>query len=244
MDFFIGLGSFLGDTGNAGQAIYAGTAVFYHEFAKWRRSLGMHTITVALPVVLDVGYVADNNLTDILKQTLGATLTMADIRTIVKGAIMGSDSPFHHDAKALAFRMFLEGQAVVDGGPWTFFHPVHAKENLKAERAKKKKNSGKGGAGGGEGGDVFTSGSSWTTADDPLAGLTEALRTKVAAMTITDRDEVGADAPLADFNLESLVSVELRNWIRRETGVELLLSAITGAESLTALAAGILAQRK
>ncbi|KAL2145167.1 hypothetical protein VTI28DRAFT_7803 [Corynascus sepedonium] len=244
MDFFIGLGSFLGDTGNAGQAIYAGTAVFYHEFAKWRRSLGMHTITVALPVVLDVGYVADNNLTDILKQTLGATLTMADIRTIVKGAIMGPDSPFHHDAKALAFRMFLEGQAVVDGGPWTFFHPVHAKENLKAERAKKKKNSGKGGAGGGEGGDVFTSGSSWTTADDPLAGLTEALRTKVAAMTITDRDEVGADAPLADFNLDSLVSVELRNWIRRETGVELLLSAITGAESLTALAAGILAQRK
>lgn len=27
LDFFIGLGSFLGDTGNAGQAIHAGTAV-------------------------------------------------------------------------------------------------------------------------------------------------------------------------------------------------------------------------
>lgn len=27
MDFFVCLGSFLGDVGNAGQAIYAGTAV-------------------------------------------------------------------------------------------------------------------------------------------------------------------------------------------------------------------------
>lgn len=27
LDFFIALGSFLGDTGNGGQAIYAGTAV-------------------------------------------------------------------------------------------------------------------------------------------------------------------------------------------------------------------------
>ncbi|KAK3290831.1 putative polyketide synthase [Chaetomium fimeti] len=241
MDFFIGLGSFLGDTGNAGQAIYAGTAVFYHEFAKYRNKLGMHTISIALPVVLDVGYVADNNLTDILKQTLGATLTMADIRTLVKGAVMGPDSPFHHDGKALAFRMFLEGQPVVDGGPWTFFHPVHAKENLKAERAKKAK-GGKGGGVGGAGGDVFSA--SWTTAEDPRVGLTEALRTKVSAMTIIDRDEVGADTPLATFNLDSLVSVELRNWIRRETGVEVLLSAITQAESLTALAAEILAQRQ
>lgn len=30
MDFFVALGSFLGDTGNGGQAIYAGTAVSLH----------------------------------------------------------------------------------------------------------------------------------------------------------------------------------------------------------------------
>lgn len=64
-------------------------------------------------------------------------------------------------------------------------------------------------------------------------------------MTVIDRDEVGADAPLASFGLDSLVSVELRNWIRRKTGVDLLLlSAIAKAESLCALATDILAQRK
>lgn len=237
MDFFIGLGSFLGDTGNVGQAIYAGTAVFYHELAKYRRSLGMHTVSIALPVVLDVGYVADNNLTDILQETLGATVTMADIHTLVKGAVMGDLSPFHNDSRALAFRMYIEGQPV-HAGPWKYFHPVHAKERIRAERKKKGK---KGGAGG-IGGDIYST--SWTTAEDPLTGLTETLITKVSAMTMIDRDEVGADAPLASFSLDSLVSVELRNWIRRETGVDLVLSAITQAESLRALATDILSQRK
>lgn len=185
-------------------------------------------------MVLDVGYVANNNLSDTLKQTLGATLTMADIRTIVKGAISGQSSPFHHNGKAAAFRMYLDGQAVRDG-PWKYFHPVHTKERLKAERHKK----GKAGASGGA--DMYSV--SWTAAEDPLTGLTEALITKVSVMTMIERDEVGADAPLASFSLDSLVSVELRNWIRRETSLELALSTITQAESLRALAADILAQR-
>lgn len=159
---------------------------------------------------------------------------MADIRTLFKGALMGPDSPFHHDGQALAFKMYLEGKAVKDG-PWKYFHPVHAKERLRAERNKRGKNATGGGA------DIYST--SWTTAEDPLHGLTEALITKVSAMTIIDREEVGAGDPLVDFGLDSLVSVELRNWIRRETGVELILSAITQAESLQALAADILLKR-
>jgi len=38
-----------------------------------------------------------------------------------------------------------------------------------------------------------------------------------------DRDEVEPDTPLSNYSLDSLVSVELRNWIRRQTGVELAL---------------------
>ncbi|KAK8042488.1 polyketide synthase [Apiospora phragmitis] len=231
MDFFIGLGSLLGDTGNPGQAIYAGSAVFYHEFAKYRSALGMHTVAIALPVVLDVGYVASNNLSGLLQQTLGATLTMADICTLVKGAVLAS-SPLHRDAKAIACTFYLDGKAVRDG-PWDYIHPVYARERVKEEAAKRKED------------DEEEWGTAWQLeVDDPLPGLIEALVTKVAAMTMLDRDEVGADAPLASLSLDSLVSVELRNWIRREASVELVLSAITGAESLRALAVETLAQRK
>ncbi|KAI0543419.1 putative polyketide synthase [Xylaria curta] len=236
LDFFILLGSFLGDTGNAGQGIYATTAAFFDAFTQYRNARGQYTFDIALPVVLDVGYVASNNLSDVLKESLGATLTMADIRTIVKGIILGPPSPFHRDNKAATFRMFLNGQALQDE-PWLYFHPVHTKEKLKAERRKRRK-----AGGGGLGSDMYST--LWTAAEDPLAGLTEALITKVAAMIMMDRDEVGAEVPLASYGLDSLVSVELRNWIRRETEVELLLSSITQAENLQSLAANIIAQRE
>ncbi|KAK9782147.1 putative Polyketide synthase [Seiridium cardinale] len=235
LDFFILLSSFLGDTGNEGQGIYAGTAVFYDAFTRYRNAQGQNTVSIALPVVLDVGYVADNDLSDNLKQSLGATLTMADIRTLVKGAVQGQSSPFHSNRKASAFKMYLDGQAVRNG-PWKYFHPVHTKERLKADRKQNDPAS--------TGGSADMSLISWTAAAEPLAGLTEALVTKVSAMTMIEREDVGANVPLASFSLDSLVSVELRNWIRRETTIELPLSAITQAESLQSLASSILVQRE
>ncbi|THW23325.1 putative polyketide synthase [Aureobasidium pullulans] len=235
LDFFINLSSFLGDTGNVGQAIYAGTAAFYDGFTQYRNARGQHTVSIALPVVLDVGYVAQNDLSESLKQTLGATLTMADIRTAVKGAIFGKSSPFHHDGKIAAFKMYLDGQAV-QNGPWKYFHPVHTKERLIAEASKRKK--------AGVEGDTGLSTASWTAAEDPLTGLLEALISKVSAMTMIEREDVRGDVPLASYSLDSLVSVELRNWIRRETSVELALSAILQAENLQALAENILIQRE
>lgn len=188
-------------------------------------------------MVLDVGYVADNNLSEVLKQTLGVALTMADIRTIFQGAVAGPASPFHTDGRSTAFKLFVDGQPV-QNGPWRYFHPVHTQERLKADKHSRAR------AGVGAGGAGAAHAVLWTAAEDPLVGLTEALITKVSAMTMMERDEVLADAPLASYSLDSLVSVELRNWIRRETGVELTLSAITQAESLRALATDILAERE
>lgn len=173
---------------------------------------------------------------------LGASLTMADIRALFKSAVSGSlekPSPFvQASGRATAFKVYVDGQAVSNGS-WKYFHPVHTKERLAEAAALKSRAAETSSSGGGD-----YSMASWTAAEDPQLGLTEALITKVAAMTMMERDEVLADAPLGSYNLDSLVSVELRNWIRRETTVELTLSAIMHADSLRALASEILAQRK
>ena len=177
---------------------------------------------------------------------LGASLTMADIRALFKSAVGGSlgrPSPFvQASGRATAFKVYVDGQAVSHGA-WKYFHPVHTKERLaEAAALQSRAAAAHGGAAGG--GVDYAALASWTAAEDPQLGLTEALITKVAAMTMMERDEVLADAPLGSYNLDSLVSVELRNWIRRETTVELTLSAIMHADSLRALASEILAQRK
>lgn len=100
--------------------------------------------------------------------------------------------------------MYLDGQAV-QNGPWRYFHPVHTKERLIAEASKRKKS--------GADGDANASATSWTAAADPLSGLIEALISKVSAMMMIEREDVRADVPLASYSLDSLVSVELRNWI-------------------------------
>ncbi|KAH5755460.1 hypothetical protein HBI88_210740 [Parastagonospora nodorum] len=234
LDFFVALSSFNGDTGNLGQAIYAGTAGFYNAFSQYRNARGQYTVSVALPVVLDVGYVADNNLSEILKESLGVAITMADIRAIFGGILLGPSSPFVYNGRAQTFMVYIDGQPVQNGG-WKYFHPVHTKVRLMSDKRNRVKAVG-GGA------DLHST--SWTTAEDPLVGLTEAMITKVSAMTMIEREEVLPDAPLTSYNLDSLVSVELRNWIRRETAVELTLSAIMQADSLRALAGEILSQRK
>nr|R4WH05.1 RecName: Full=Highly reducing polyketide synthase ACRTS2; Short=HR-PKS ACRTS2; AltName: Full=ACR-toxin biosynthesis protein S2 [Alternaria alternata]BAN19720.1 polyketide synthase [Alternaria alternata] len=235
LDFFVALSSFNGDTGHTGQAIYAGTAGFYNAFSQYRNNRGQYTVSIGLPVVLDVGYVADHDLRGgLLNDSLSAGVTMADIRATFNCILLGPSSPFVRNGRASTFKVYINGQPVQDV-TWNYFHPAHSKVRLtNANRNKVKATSG--------GAEI--SSASWTTAEDPLTGLIEALIAKVSAMTMMEREDVLPDAPLASYSLDSLVSVELRNWIRRETTAEMTLVSITKAENLRALAVNILAQRK
>jgi hypothetical protein len=184
--------------------------VFLAAFVQHHNACGQYTVTVALPVVLDVGYVACNDLTDILKQSLGATLTMADIRTIMC-AIMGPPFPLIHNDQFAAYRIWLEGQPAQKGA-FNYFHPVHTRERLKAEHSRRGNARANGGA------DMLLA--SWTAAEGPQTGLIKALIAKIAAMTMIEQDELRADAPLSSIGLDSLVPVELRNWAHREASVK------------------------
>ncbi|KAK6829682.1 polyketide synthase [Apiospora arundinis] len=80
--------------------------------------------------------------------------------------------------------------------------------------------------------------------DGSPEGLMNALTNKVATITMMDIEEVTPERELDDYGLDSLISVELRNWIKRESGVDLPLNAIVEAENLQALADDILSRMK
>lgn len=187
-------------------------------------------------MVLDVGYAADNGLTEALKISLGATLTEADLHTAVKGAIIGPSSGLNYDGKAISFR-FTSGDDPKTLG-WQYYHPLALAELVNAKQRSSESSSS------GQGRDARLNGLRAANDGDPLLGLLEALMDKVSSITMIERDEVEPDAPLSNYSLDSLVSVELRNWIRRETGVELAIPKIVGAANLRALATHILSQRE
>jgi acyl transferase domain-containing protein/NADPH:quinone reductase-like Zn-dependent oxidoreductase/SAM-dependent methyltransferase/acyl carrier protein len=234
MDFFIALSSFISGSGNIGQSVYSGTASFYDSFAEYRTSLGQPTVSVALPVVLDVGYVADRDMEGKLTSSLGAVLSLKHLRTVIKGGIMGPSSGLYRDGKAISFS-YARGD---DSStlPWQAFHPRALVDYIRAETRAD------GTAEEGNTRDAKSKGFKITDSGDPLTGLLAVLMDKVSSITMIERDEIEADAPLTNYSLDSLVSVELRNWIRRETSVELPPSKIANTANLRALATFILSQ--
>ena len=77
-----------------------------------------------------------------------------------------------------------------------------------------------------------------------LRSVLEALMDKLSSLTMIDRNKVEPAVSLSTYGLDSLVSVELGNWIRRETSVDLALTANLSADNLSALADSIPVQKK
>jgi acyl carrier protein len=209
---------------------------FFDAFAEYRIARGLPAVSMALPVVLDVGYVADRDLTEQLKVSLGAFLTAVDLQTLVKGAIIGPSSGLNHNGKAITFG--LDTGSDTNTLPWQCLNPRLITQLAHAEEHGPETN------GPIEGGDTRSNGLGDANGGDPFENLLNALMSKVSSITMIERDDVQADAPLANYSLDSLVSVELRNWIRKETGVDLPLPKIVRAPNLRAVATQIASLRK
>ncbi|KAK2800138.1 Type I Iterative PKS [Emmonsiellopsis sp. PD_5] len=235
VDFFVTLSSHVGSLGNIGQGIYASTASFFDAFSRHRIARGQPSVVIALPVVLGVGYVVEHGLVETLVGSLGLFITEADLYTLVKGAIIGSSSGLNRDGNAISFRPASgDGQSPLG---WQYYHPLTFRGDFDAQDRCSEDHSSD------QVGNTRGNTLRVTNGGNPLTGVLEALIDKVSSITMID-DEVEPDTPLSTYGLDSLVLVELRNWIRRETGVELALPKLAGTANLRYLASYILSQKE
>ncbi|KAM3417874.1 hypothetical protein BST61_g6094 [Cercospora zeina] len=212
LDFFVNLASIAGVTGNAGQTIYAGTTTFLEAFAKHRRSLGMPAITINLPVISDAGIAVKNNLSDLLRQTIGVWLDTRGVQTLVRDAILASKDMSTMELQSRAATSFIRSPTASGTVlPWERFEMFSAMKNTSASSRDTTAQHGR---------------------NHTPETFIEALMARVCTLTMLDADEVTPDGDLNDYGLDSLVSVELRNWITRETGVEVALNQILSMGSL------------
>lgn len=179
-----------------------------------------------------MGYAHEHDMTQTLKDTFAMFITRQQIETLVKGAIIGPSTHLNRDGKAVSVT-HVSGEVRLMQ-PWQAINPFGFHRLIAARQRDAKA---KGGAS--DGGFAKTTGLQRADEDTIL----EALMIKVSLITMIDRDEVEADLPLTKYSLDSLVSVELRNWIKREVGVELALTRIVGSANLAALAAYIVSER-
>jgi aryl carrier-like protein len=226
LDFFTLLSSISGIVGKKGQSNYSAGNTFLDAFASYRQSLGLRANAVALGLIDDVGYVAEQGgmdshfdkrqWTPILEGTLRQILNLSILQQSAQPISAGSSAqlvtgvgfplPDDSDLKREARFAYLFTAGSGDGGSG-------GDQTLRAFKMMHK-----------SGADAAA-----------LAGLAQELLAAQFTRILRLETAMEPAKPLMAYGLDSLAAVELRNWVRSELGAELTALDITNASSLIAL---------
>ncbi len=206
MDFFIMESSISGIIGNATQAAYAAGNTFLDAFAAYRHSLGMAATSIDLPAISDIGYLATNTeLKDAMKRQ---GFDLVDQKVLMS---------LLHFAMANPRRPGSLSQAIIGLGSWkegdsldTFTLPMFSHFRQLSSR-------GSTGSSSSDSSIKFKKSLRQAkTIDDATDLICSALVGKIASRSGVAVEHINTGNPISDYGIDSLVAVELRNWIAKE----------------------------
>jgi acyl carrier protein len=194
---------------------------FLEAFTAYRLRLGLPAAVIQLPAVEDIGRVAELNMGKRLKSSIGGTLSAEEVYTLVEGAIIGPSAGLGVNGRHLSWSLVPSTE--VETLPW---------ERFMANSVMKRQRIGRNGPNHSQS-DKANQLKSLRTGS--LGVVMDALMDKVSSMTAMDKDEITPTRSLIDYGLDSLIALELRNWIRRNFDVLMETSDINTSRDLRAI---------
>jgi polyketide synthase 12/epothilone polyketide synthase D len=225
LDFFVLFSSLSSVLGNAGQGNYAAANGFLDALAWYRRAKGLPALTVNWGYLGEVGYLAE-------RPQLGARLERQGVQSFtVRQALTLLE-------RAMRRRAIQISIVKVDWASWRglgvtrhvsprFVHLLRQSEVVPASIPQS----------------LPTFDAIRAAAPEERRALLDTLiRDKVARVLGTSADQLDRDKPLLNLGIDSLMAVELRNWVEQELRVTLPIMELMRSPSLTRLADELLAQ--
>lgn len=225
LDFMVLLSSISGVVGNPGQSNYAAGCTFQDSLAQYRTRQGQKTISIDLGVMRNVGVVAESESLqkhfDGSGRGLGHIeedefLALLEICCDPAGEtpapagqiIMGLSTPL----KLLAHSP--EPPEVMQRPLFTYFAslPGAAGDNLATQFRRAE------------------------TPEERADIVATSLARKLARALAVEPEDVTRDKPLYAFGVDSLVAVELRNWMNKEFAVDVPVFEIVGGRTVDGVA--------
>jgi len=230
LDFFIMLSSVSGVIGNASQAAYAGANTFMDAFAEFRNSMGLPAVTIDLGVMLEIGYVAENaELGQAMERQGFEGITEDELMAMLHWAVM---NPYHGDSRS---------QLVTGLGSWDaesslghFAAPLFSHFRRMAKRVPGTSNDG-----GENDSGIRAALSQVTELADAEKIVCSALVGKISALGMVAEDTIRPSRPMSEYGIDSLVAVEMRNWIFREMDYTMAILELMANKPIERLAATI-----
>jgi NADPH:quinone reductase-like Zn-dependent oxidoreductase/acyl carrier protein len=212
LDFFILFSSLSSVFGHAGQGNYAAANLFLDALAWHRRANGLPALTINWGYLGEVGYIAEHpQLGEILERRGVLSFTVRQALTLLERAMQ------RQPVQVSVMR--------VDWSRWRGLNvtgrvsPRFA-QLLPCERA--------GSASDGSGSVAHAPGSDRKQLDTMI-------RDKVARILGTSPDRIDSNKPLLNLGIDSLMAVELRNWIEQQLHINVPIIELMRGSSLSSL---------
>lgn len=241
LDFFIACSSVSGVCGNAGQAQYAAGNTFQDALAELRHKQGLKGVAVNLGIMRDVGAIAE---TAGVGNNLSQWEDIIGIREPAFHALIKSLIVRQRDSDTCPAQVCTGlGSADLIGAygkplPYYFADPRMGPLAVTSVAAQKS---------GGDEGTTASLPSRLAEASNPEeAGviILGALAQRVADMLQIPASEVDTSRPLHRYGVDSLVALEVRNWITRELKANIALLEILASVPMATLATKIAQKSK
>lgn len=212
LDFFIILSSFTGVFGSRGQSNYSSAGAYEDALAYHRRALGRHSTTIDLGLMRDIGVLAESGMTDAFRDWekpygIREGEFLALIERVIDRDMLGVE-----DAQVVT-GLATGGSATLAG----IDPPYYLEDSRFSILARTGLRDSSSAAANDDTIPAHVIISKATTLQEAAATVLEAFVKQVAKMLQTDPSEVDNSRFLHSYGFDSLVAIEIVNWVLKET---------------------------
>ncbi|KAI0879159.1 polyketide synthase [Hypoxylon argillaceum] len=233
LDFFLLLSSTMGIIGNKEQSNYAAGNTFLDSLARYRRSLGLPGVSLNLPAIEDVGFVADKpELLESMRAAGNGSMPVEEVLAVLDYYCGLSPNALPVEKAQVILRPGLPHELVPLGiaqPPWMRDPLFGQFGQLEASGVAKKgtvvKKEAKTAA-------LIAAATSIAEAEDIVL---EALLNKLSRVLSVETSDLDPDKPLHAYGVDSLVAVDVRSWLLKELGSEVSVFDMTSQASILRL---------
>ena len=236
MDFFIMLASFVGVTGNRGQANYAAANTYQDALALHRRARGLPATSIDLGWMHDIGVVADTFGTKFKLRNSGFEgMKEHELHVVLEAAITGKvRGQEGTTVPSQIITGICTGGMIERSGAMDFAWMNDAKFSyLKTVDSREMKGARNAAS---DASQLKRRLREMTTRNDVTAVVKDALMTKLVQSTGLDIRDVDENKPIHALGLDSLVPIEIRGWAKRELKTDVSGVFILGNASIKEVA--------
>jgi acyl carrier protein len=233
LDFFILLSSTGAIFGNGGQSNYAAGNTFQDALARYRVSRGEKAISINLGMIIGEGYVAENEAVRerLIRKGILVPIMIEELLAMLDYCCSPNLDILSPDNCQLVTGLMLPCQLRAEGKdvPPQLLQPMlRCIAQIPVRQITKTDNAA-------SGNDLIGAFHEADNVVDAARIATEMLRIKTSRLLGMQVQEIEAKSQIEHYGVDSLVAIELRNWISKELSIDIAVFEILGGMTLLEL---------